>query len=432
MTSAFILSFMFLLTQNLLLNCASAAVHSHSVDTQEREGDGSYRARDFDHYGDSGHNSEFDHEAILGSVKEAEEYDKLSPEESKRRLALLLPKMDVNGDQFIDRNELKEWILNSFRKLSREEAEERMSEADDNRDGVVTWGEYLQDAFGVDAEEEIAPEDTGDTGMLVQEEKVMWHAADLNGDGKLDLNEFEMFTNPEEHELMHGFLVNQTLREKDQNHDGFVDFNEFIGDRGGLQMRCQPRGLRWDTSSASNFTGCLTLHAETQQCKHCCFTAGLASKMMVAIRADLAQGMQQDQSWMVAERDKFDHDLDTDRDGRLDAAELRRWVVPDNDNFTGCLTLHAETQQCKHCCFTAGLASKMVVAIRADLAQGPTTCNESEIATEEVEHLFASADDDGDGRLAFEEVLRHHQQFVGSEATDYGNDLMGEHFDDEL
>ncbi|KAI8423000.1 hypothetical protein MSG28_014088 [Choristoneura fumiferana] len=57
-----------------------------------------------------------------------------------------------------------------------------------------------------------------------------------------------------------------------------------------LQMRCQPRGLRWDTSSASNFTGCLTLHAETQQCKHCCFTAGLASKMVVAIRADLVQG----------------------------------------------------------------------------------------------------------------------------------------------
>ncbi|KAI8441244.1 hypothetical protein MSG28_014888 [Choristoneura fumiferana] len=42
-------------------------------------------------------------------------------------------------------------------------------------------------------------------------------------------------------------------------------------------------------NGASNFTGCLTLHAETQQCKHCCFTAGLASKMVVAIRADLAQ-----------------------------------------------------------------------------------------------------------------------------------------------
>ncbi|KAI8433732.1 hypothetical protein MSG28_015719 [Choristoneura fumiferana] len=58
---------------------------------------------------------------------------------------------------------------------------------------------------------------------------------------------------------------------------------------GGLQMRCQPRDLRWDTSSASNFTGGLTLHAETQQCKHCYFTAGLASKMVIAIWADLAQ-----------------------------------------------------------------------------------------------------------------------------------------------
>lgn len=50
----------------------------------------------------------------IGSVKEAEEYDKLSPEESKKRLALLLPKMDLNGDKEVDREELKRWILNSF------------------------------------------------------------------------------------------------------------------------------------------------------------------------------------------------------------------------------------------------------------------------------------------------------------------------------
>lgn len=56
-----------LLTHNLLMSCASAAVHSHSVDTLERESDGSFRARNADHYGDAGHNSEFDHEAILGT-----------------------------------------------------------------------------------------------------------------------------------------------------------------------------------------------------------------------------------------------------------------------------------------------------------------------------------------------------------------------------
>ncbi|KAI8431677.1 hypothetical protein MSG28_016156 [Choristoneura fumiferana] len=44
-----------------------------------------------------------------------------------------------------------------------------------------------------------------------------------------------------------------------------------------------------------NFTGCLTLHAETQQCKHCCFTAGLDGG---AIQADLAQALATPQTGM--------------------------------------------------------------------------------------------------------------------------------------
>lgn len=66
MASKYLLSFMLLLSHNLL-NCASAAVHDHSIDNIERESDGSYRSRDAEHYGDSGHNVEFDHEAILGN-----------------------------------------------------------------------------------------------------------------------------------------------------------------------------------------------------------------------------------------------------------------------------------------------------------------------------------------------------------------------------
>ena len=72
--------------------------------------DGSYRSRDA-----SKDEAEFDHESILGSVKEAEEFDQLSPEESKKRLAILVKKMDLNYDEFIDRHELKAWILRSFR-----------------------------------------------------------------------------------------------------------------------------------------------------------------------------------------------------------------------------------------------------------------------------------------------------------------------------
>lgn len=43
-----------------------------------------------------------------------------------------------------------------------------------------------------------------------------------------------------------------------------------------------------------------------------------------------------------------------------------------------------------------------------------------------------SSDDDHDLKLSFDEIIDHHDVFVGSEATDYGDHLLGSHFDDEL
>lgn len=95
----------------------TATTHKHSHEhSEERLEDGAYRPRDAGHHGEDGeHNSEFDHEAILGSVKTAEEFDQLSPEESKRRLLELVIAMDLNKDEFIDRHELKAHILRSFK-----------------------------------------------------------------------------------------------------------------------------------------------------------------------------------------------------------------------------------------------------------------------------------------------------------------------------
>ena len=68
----------------------------------EREADGAFSPRDH-HHGSEDHDSAFDHEAILGSRKEAEEFDELDPEEAKRRLGVLLKKMDRDNDEAIDR-----------------------------------------------------------------------------------------------------------------------------------------------------------------------------------------------------------------------------------------------------------------------------------------------------------------------------------------
>lgn len=55
------------------------------------------------------------------------------------------------------------------------------------------------------------------------------------------------------------------------------------------------------------------------------------------------------------------------------------------------------------------------------------------IAHDEVDHLFGASDDDHDDKLSFEEIVSHHDIFVGSEATDFGDHLydIGK-FEDEL
>lgn len=55
------------------------------------------------------------------------------------------------------------------------------------------------------------------------------------------------------------------------------------------------------------------------------------------------------------------------------------------------------------------------------------------MATDEVDHLFAAADEDHDDRLSYDEIVNNHDIFVGSEATDYGDHLQNiDKFRDEL
>lgn len=51
----------------------------------------------------------------------------------------------------------------------------------------------------------------------------------------------------------------------------------------------------------------------------------------------------------------------------------------------------------------------------------------SEVATDEVDHLFASTDDDHDDRLSYKEIIDNYDIFVGSEVTDYGDYLQNIH-----
>ncbi|XP_042855803.1 reticulocalbin-2-like isoform X2 [Penaeus japonicus] len=318
----------------LVLREATAHTHHLHNAQKEREADGARSPRDHGHYTNGEHNADFDHEAILGSVKDAEEYDQLPAMEAKRRLEILLVKMDRDNDKQINRKELHSWILRSFRMLSEEESSERMDEVDEDEDGYVTWAEYISETYGIkDPEDQqlLDKDDQVEEQRLLKEDRQLFNAADKNIDGRLDDMEFLAFSHPEESPDMLPIILQQTLEEKDVNNDGLIDFQEYIGDKGNKTKTINPS--------------------------------------------------EQDQ-----DRRKFEeHDVDGDNVLNLD--EIQSLYIPTN----------------------------------------------MDIAEDEVDHLFAAADDDNDDLLSFLEILDHHDVFVGSEATDYGDHLHNlDRFDDEL
>lgn len=109
--------------------------------------------------------------------------------------------------------------------------------------------------------------------QLIEDDKRMWNAADLNKDGLLNREEWMAFSHPEEHPGMLPIILEQTLKEKDKDQDNAINFQEFIGDRGA------------------------ELNKEA----------------------------------LLAEKIKFDDVLDKNHDGKLEGNEILSWVVPSNE-----------------------------------------------------------------------------------------------------
>ncbi len=182
----------------------------------------------------------------MGSAKEAKEFDSLPPEEAERRLKGLLVKMDWNGDEEIDKEELRMWIVRSFRSLSAEDSKERFVDNDVNKDGSVSWDEYVKEEFGFDDDDdeqnkrayESAQEieakmaedpNSAEEYNMLMEDKTLFEAADLDGNGMLTETEFLSFSHPEEDPRMHRVVVKRVLDEKDADKDGKISFKEYLG-----------------------------------------------------------------------------------------------------------------------------------------------------------------------------------------------------------
>ncbi|PAV86210.1 hypothetical protein WR25_26766 [Diploscapter pachys] len=90
---------------------------------------------------------------------------------------------------------------------------------------------------------------------------------------------------------------------------------------------------------------------------------------------DLASNTESE--WVNVEKNRFMAEYDEDKDGLLKGDEVRKWLIPDVDS----------------------------------------------VAKIEAEHLMRGADTNQDDKLSIDEIVEAHKIFVGSEATNYGEDL---------
>ena len=118
--SSILNSILFLLVVSQLSDCH---VHKHFKNEKTT-------VSQFENHQD---HAEFDRDALFGSSNE--HLNELPPEEAKKRLRRFIEdgKLDRNEDGYITKDELADWVLNSFQSISIQDAQDQLKEEDEDR-----------------------------------------------------------------------------------------------------------------------------------------------------------------------------------------------------------------------------------------------------------------------------------------------------------
>ncbi|XP_067613631.1 calumenin-B [Eurosta solidaginis] len=249
------------------------------------------------HFEGEHHNKQYDHEAFLGE-DDAKSFDQLPPEESKRRLGLIVERIDEDKDNFVTLSELKRWIEYTQRRYIDEDVGRmwKMHNTDGNE--TITWEAYRENVYGfldtMDKEEIENDEHNMSFKRLQKRDRRRWGVADQDLDDKLTREEFTAFLHPEDHPAMKDIVLTETIEDIDTNADGKITLDEYIAD---MYRNSEPND--------------------------------------------------EEPEWVKSEREGFSKFRDLNGDGYLDREEVRTWIVPKDFD-------HAESEA-KHLIFEADI-----------------------------------------------------------------------------
>ncbi|KAH1021177.1 hypothetical protein HUJ04_010724 [Dendroctonus ponderosae] len=186
---------------------------------------------DKEHFENEQHNLQYDLEAFLG--EEAETFDQLPPEESKRRLGIIVTKIDNNSDGFISREELKDWIRYTQKRYISDDVNRQWKQHNLEDTTTLSWNTYQKLVYGFLDENAlhnpVSDEEKTYVGMMKRDRR-RWSVADPDGDDELTKEEFSFFLHPEEHDHMRDIVVQETMEDIDKDGDGKISIDEYIGD----------------------------------------------------------------------------------------------------------------------------------------------------------------------------------------------------------
>lgn len=229
-----------------------------------------------EHYQDEEHNLQYDHEAFLGEDSKA--FDQLPPEESRRRLGLIVDKIDFNKDGFINQEELKDWIRYTQKRYIMEDVDRQWKQHNPENKDKVVWEDYRKLVYGFLDSMDPNEADKDDEGFsykaMLKRDRRRWSVADSDEDDALNKEEFAAFLHPEETGHMRDVVVLETMEDIDKDKDGKISMNEYIGD--------MYRGEK----------------------------------------------NEEEPEWVKSEREQFSKYRDTNGDGYMTEEEVKNWIMP--------------------------------------------------------------------------------------------------------
>ena len=183
------------------------------------------------------------------------------------------------------------------------DAQQALPNEDTNKDGQVSWEEYVINTFGeqylsqTDDKDDDDDDDNDDDdndddddsdddsyAKYVKRDKVRFDLADVDDYSSLTFEEFTAFLHPEEFEHMAEVVVAETMEDMDENSDGKISLAEYVGE--------------------------------------------------FADDDDMDDDDDDNEDWVEREKKSFQEEKDKNKDGYLDKQEVADWIVPSEVNFS--------------------------------------------------------------------------------------------------